>query len=140
MALGLLSVDRPDLISASLEALLRLTGPSITLGFSLQTRKKAFPNFLSESYQWKKKRAIKRPDVHAQGTVMLCLYYYVFVTSSYIFKMFLLAMFGKLTIVLHCLRQAYGLKPQWNSLKLHKDTLNKNCTKPKTHTTLFQGL
>ena len=42
---------------------------------------------------------IKPPGVHAQGTIMLCLYYYVFVMSYYIFKMFLLAMFGKLAIV-----------------------------------------
>ena len=46
-----------------------------------------------------KKLPIKPPDVHAQGTIMLCLYYYVFVMSYYIFKMFLLAMFGKLAIV-----------------------------------------
>ena len=37
-------------------------------------------------------------DVLAQ--VMLCLYYYVFLMSSYILKMLLLAMFGKLIIVL----------------------------------------
>ena len=40
-------------------------------------------------------------------------------------------MFGKLTIaLLHCLSQAYGLKPQWDSLKLHKDALKKNCRNP----------
>ena len=42
---------------------------------------------------------IKLPDVHAQDTIRLCLYYYVFVMSYYMFKMFLFAMFGKLTIV-----------------------------------------
>ena len=36
----------------------------------------------------------------AQGTVMLYLYYYVFLMSSYFLKMFLLAMFGKLIVVL----------------------------------------
>ena len=38
----------------------------------------------------------------AQGTViiMLCLYYYVFLMSYDILKMILLAMFGKLIIVL----------------------------------------
>ena len=57
----------------------RLAGLSVTLGLS----------------------SIKRPDVLArQGTVMLCLYYYVFLMSSYILKMFLLAMFGKLITVL----------------------------------------
>ena len=83
----------------SLEVLWRLAGLSVTLGFSSQTRKKAFPNFLLEYYQ-RKKWAIKRSDVLAQGTVMLCLYYYVFLMSSYILKMFLLAMFGKSIIVL----------------------------------------
>ena len=33
--------------------------------------------------------------VLAQGTVMLSLYYYVFLMSSYILKMFLLDIFGK---------------------------------------------
>ena len=47
--------------------------------------------------------------MHAQGTIMLCLYYHVFVMPYYIFKMFLLAMFGNLVI----LSQAYGLKLQW---------------------------
>ena len=42
---------------------------------------------------------IKPSGVHAQGIIMLCLYYYVFVMSNYIFKMFLLAMFWKLAIV-----------------------------------------
>ena len=46
-----------------------------------------------------KKLPIKLPDVHAQDTIMLCLYYYVFMMSYYSFKMFLLAMFGKLAIV-----------------------------------------
>ena len=49
--------------------------------------------------------------MHAQGTIMLCLYYYVFVMSYYIFKTFLLAMFAKLAIVF--LSQAYSLKLQW---------------------------
>ena len=46
--------------------------------------------------------ANKEEDVLAQGTViiMLCLYYYVFLMSSDILKMILLAMFGKLIIVL----------------------------------------
>ena len=38
--------------------------------------------------------------MHVKGTVILCLHHYVFLTSSYIFKMLLLAMFWKLTIVL----------------------------------------
>ena len=38
----------------SLEVLWRLAGLSVTLGFSSQTRKKAFPNFLLEYYQRKK--------------------------------------------------------------------------------------
>ena len=40
---------------------------------------------------------IKLPGM--QGSTMLCLSYYVFVMSYYIFEMFLLAMFGKLAIV-----------------------------------------
>ena len=38
----------------SLEVLWRLAGLSVTLGFSSQTRKKAFPNFFLEYYQRKK--------------------------------------------------------------------------------------
>ena len=57
---------------------------------------------------------IKPPGVHAQGTIMLCLYYYVFVISYYIFKMFLLAVFGKLAIVFLessvCFRTTMDLK------------------------------
>ena len=48
----------------------------------------------------KKNWATKPPDVHAQAIIMLCLYYYVFLMSSYILKKFLLVMFEKLTIVL----------------------------------------
>ena len=47
----------------------------------------------------KKKLPIKPPVVHTQGTTMLCLYFYVFLMSYYIFKMFLLPVFGKLAIV-----------------------------------------
>ena len=47
----------------------------------------------------KKNWAIKLP-MWAQGVSMLCLYYFVFLMSSHIFKMFLLAMLGKVTIVL----------------------------------------
>ena len=39
-------------------------------------------------------------DMLAKGTIMLCLYYFVFLMSSYMFKMFILRMFGKLSIVL----------------------------------------
>ena len=53
----------------------------------------------SQNLTKEKNLLIKPPGVHAQGTIMLCLYYYVFVMSYYIFKMFLLAMFGKLAIV-----------------------------------------
>ena len=53
----------------------------------------------SQNVTKEKNLPIKPPDVHAEGTIMLCLYYYVFVISYYIFKMFLLAMFGKLAIV-----------------------------------------
>ena len=69
----------------------------------------------------KKIWAIKRLDVLAQGTVMLCLYYYVFLMSSYILKMLLLAMLGKLVLLESRLCQ-------WNNLKkdLHKDALEKN--------------
>ena len=42
-----------------------------------------------------KKLPIKAPGPHAQGTIMQQLYYYVFVMSYYILKMFLLAIFGK---------------------------------------------
>ena len=31
---------------------------------------------------------------------------------------------------MYCLIQAYGLKPKWNSLKLHKDAQKKNCRNP----------
>ena len=59
----------------------------IHFGFSPQTRKKEFPIVLR--ILWKKKNLpIKPLGVHANGTVMVCLYYYVFVISYYIFKMF----------------------------------------------------
>ena len=46
----------------------------------------------------KKNWQIKRPGVHARGTIMLCLYYYLLLISSYILKTFLVVMFGKLKI------------------------------------------
>ena len=52
----------------------------------------------SQNLTKEKKLPIKLPDVHTQGTIMLCLYYYAFVMPYYIFKMHLLAIFGKLTI------------------------------------------
>ena len=55
--------------------------------------------YCSQNVTKERNLPIKPPDVHAEGTIMLCPYYYVFVISSYIFKMFLLAMFGKLAIV-----------------------------------------
>ena len=91
----------------SLEVLWRLTGLLVTLRFSSQTRQKAFPNIFVEYYQRKKIGAIKRSDVLVQGPVMLCLYYYVFLMSSYFLKMSLLAMFGKLMIVLLELRLCF---------------------------------
>ena len=111
MALGLLSVDRPDLISSFFRSLAKINRSLNHFGIFIANKEEGVSQLSLRILPMKKKGVIKRPDVHAQGTVMLCLYYYVFVTSSYIFKMFLLAMFGKLTIVLHCLSQAYGLKP-----------------------------
>ena len=102
MTLRLLSFDISRLLGG-------LAGSSVTLRFSSQIREKAFPKFLCESYQRKRNWAIKRPDVHMHGTIMLCLYYYVFLMSSYTFKMFLLALFGKLTIVL--LESSLWLEP-----------------------------
>ena len=69
----------------------------------------------SQNLMKEKKLPIKPPGVHGQGTVMLCLYYYVFVMSDYIFKIFLLTMFGKLAIVFLessiWFKIAMGLKP-----------------------------
>ena len=53
----------------------------------------------SQNVTKEKNLPIKPPHVHAEGTIVLCIYYYVFVISYYILKMFLLAMFGKLAIV-----------------------------------------
>ena len=96
----------PGLISSFFRRVVKISRPSVTLVFSSQIRKKAFPNFLSESYKRKKfsnqtpRCARTNMFVHAQisRTIMLCLYYYVLLISCYIFKMLLLNMFGKLTI------------------------------------------
>ena len=45
----------------------------------------------SQNLTKEKNLPIKPPDVHAQGAIMRCLYYYFFVMSYYIFKMFLLS-------------------------------------------------
>ena len=68
----------------SLVALWRLAASSVTLEFSLQTRKKAFRNFFSESYQ-RKKLSNQTPTCARTGTIMLCLYYYLLLISFYIF-------------------------------------------------------
>ena len=44
--------------------------------------------------------SIKCPDMHVQGTVMLCLYHHAFLMSSQFFKMFLFAKFGRVRIIL----------------------------------------
>ena len=56
----------------------------------------------------KKNWIIKHLDGHVQSTIMLCLYYDVSLMSFYIFKIFLLTMFGKLTIVLPELSLWFG--------------------------------
>ena len=96
----------------SLEALWRLAGPSVTLGLSLRIIPK------------KKNWAIECPGMHVRNTIKLCIYYYVFLMSSYIFKMFLLAMFGKLTIVL--VESSLWFE---TAMKLHKRALKRNCRK-----------
>ena len=53
----------------------------------------------SQNLTKEKNLPIKAPDMHTQDTIMLCLYYYVFVMSYYILKIFLLVMFGKLPIL-----------------------------------------
>ena len=63
----------------------------------------------------------------AKGTLMLCLYYYVLLMSSYILKMFLLAMFEKLIIVLLELSLCFETAVKQFEKELHKDALEKNC-------------
>ena len=91
IALGLLSVDRPDLYFLK-KTLWRLTSPSVTFGFSSQTRKKMYPNLLSESYE--RKNLTNQTFRHAYTLAILCCAYTtISPMSSYIFKIFLLAMF-----------------------------------------------
>ena len=58
----------------SLEVLWRLASLSVTLGFSSQTRKKAFPNFFLEYYQ-RKNMSNQKVRCACTSTVMLCLYH-----------------------------------------------------------------
>ena len=67
-------------------------------GVFITNKEKGVPH-CSQNLMKEKHFPIKPAGVDAQGTVMLCLYYYVFGMSYYIFKMFLSAMFGKLAIV-----------------------------------------
>ena len=82
----------------SLEVMWRLAGLSVTLGFSSYTRK-AFPKFFLEYYQ-RKKFEQSKGQMCSHKTLLFFAYIIVFLMSSYILKMFLLAMFGKLIIVL----------------------------------------
>ena len=74
--------------------------------------------------------------MHAQGAIMLYLYYHVFLMPSYIFKMFLLDMFGKLTIVL--LESSLWFETAVKQSETLQRLSEKKLYKPRT--TLFQRL
>ena len=93
------------------------------MGFSSQIRKKAFPNFFLEYYQRKKLCNLK--------SRCACKRHY--------YDMPILLCFSD--VFLHCKNVSIShvwevnngtawLKPQWNSLKLHKDALKKNYRNP----------
>ena len=67
----------------------------IHVGFFI-TDKEDSISHCSQNLTAEKNLPIQSPDANVQGTITLCVYYYVFVISYYIFKMFLLAIFGKL--------------------------------------------
>ena len=94
MALGLLSVDRPDFF----RNFIKISQLLSHFGVFITNKEEGIPH-CSQNLTKEQNLTITPSGVHAQGTIMLCLYYYVFVMSYYIFKMFLLAMFGKLAIV-----------------------------------------
>ena len=88
------------LISSFSRSLVKIIRSLSYFGIFIENKEEGVSKLFLRILPNKKTWAIKRPNVLAQGTVMLCLYYYVFLMSSYILKMFLLAMFGKLIIVL----------------------------------------
>ena len=88
------------LISSFFRSLVKTSRPLSDFGILIANKEEGVSQIFLRILPKKKNWAIKRSDVLAQGTVILCLYYYVFLMSSYILKMFLLAMFGKLIIVL----------------------------------------
>ena len=96
MALGLLSIDRPDL--KFLQKLARLANSSATLWFPSQTRKKASPNLFSELYE--RKKITNQPTRRARTRhyfaipILLC---FSDVFFKLHFQMLLLAMFLNLT-------------------------------------------
>ena len=88
------------LISSFFRSLVKITWSLSHFVIFIANKKEGASQLFIRILPKKKKWTIKHPDVQVRSTIMLCLYYYVFLISSYIFKIFLLAMFGKLTIVL----------------------------------------
>ena len=88
------------IISIFFRSLVKISWPLSYFGIFMAIKEEGVSQLFLRIFPKKKNWAIKRPDMLVQGTFMLCLYYYFFLMSSYILKMFLLAMFGKLTIVL----------------------------------------
>ena len=88
------------LISSFFRSLVKTSRPLSHFGIFIANKEEGISQIFLRILPKKKNWSIKRSDVLPQDAVMLCLYYYVFLMSSYILKMFLLAMFGKLIIVL----------------------------------------
>ena len=88
------------LISSFFRSLVKIGRPLSNFGIFIANKEEGVSQLFLRILPNKKISVIKRSHVLAQGTVTLCLYYYVFPMSSYILKTFLLAMSGKLIIVL----------------------------------------
>ena len=89
-----------DQNSSFLRSLVKISRSLSYFGIFIANKGESISQLFLRILPKRKNWAIKWPDVLAQGTVMLCLHYYVFLMSSYILKMFFLAMFGKSIIAL----------------------------------------
>ena len=119
MALGLLSVNRPDLQFLQ-KPCKDQTVPQSLSDFHRKQGRSRVPTLFEQSNA--------QICSYLQSTIMLCLYYYVFLMSPYVFKIFFLAIFGKLTIVLpeSSLRFETAVKQFENSKRRSEEKLQKS--------------
>ena len=73
------------LFSSFFKSLVKISRPLSHFGIFIANKEEGFSQLFLKILPKKKIWAIKRSDVLPQGTVMLCLYCYVFLMSSYFF-------------------------------------------------------